>query len=326
MTRLFTLEISDSREQIGAALETQAALEMEGVKPPDGALIAFQLYLQLRAPVRVRVPYTKELGAAMAKMAVAPRILRDFARLISLIKSTALIRHHQRQLDAEGQIIATLADYETVRELVNEMYVDSSTGATSDIRKLVEAVIRLDASRADGGRITNTTLAKELGTGVKQITRRARKAIKLDWLVNREQRKSYPADYAPGEPMPETEGLPILGGVDTLTGLTSGVSTVFEAKTEGVDRLTPITDDDTPPYTPDNGYAAALGMPVEDALTVWRSEGTPVIHLGPGENAGVNLPELNLLLSNANVLDRHLKAVREWLCSRCHPHPASSED
>lgn len=42
MTRLFTLEIGDSKEQIGAALETQAALEIEGSKPLDGALVAFQ--------------------------------------------------------------------------------------------------------------------------------------------------------------------------------------------------------------------------------------------------------------------------------------------
>ena len=308
MTRLFTLELSDSREQIGAALETQAALETEGVKPPDGALIAFQLYLQLKAPVRVRVPYTKELGAAMAKMAAAPRILRDFARLISLIKSTALIRHHQRQLDAEGQIIATLADYETVRELVNEMYVDSSTGATSDIRKLVEAVIRLDGSRIEGARITNTTLSKELGTDAKQILRRARKAIKLGWLVNREQRKSYPADYAPGEPMPEVEGLPVLGVLAPLVGLASGVPTVSEAKNEGVGMLAHLTDDDTPPYTPDNGYAAALGMPVEDALTVWRSKGAPVIHVPDG-----NIFDLAKFLAEPGAPESHLEAVRTWL-------------
>ena len=41
-------------------------------------------------------------------------------------------------------------------------------------------------------------------------------AGEIIWLVNREQRKSYPADYTTGELMPETEGLPILG-VDTMT-------------------------------------------------------------------------------------------------------------
>jgi len=283
MTRLFTLEIADSKEQIRAALVTQAALEMEGSISPDTALIAFQSYLQLKAPLKVAVPYVKELGASMSKMASAPRILRDFARLISLIKSAALIRHHQRQLDGEGRIVATLADYETVRELVNDMYIDSSTGATSDVRKLVEAVISLDSSRAEGGKITNTTLAKQLETGVKQVTRRAQKAIKQGWLLNREQRKSYPADYAPSEPMPEIEGLPILEG---LTELTSGVSTFLEAKTERVDGLTPPTDDEIPHPTTDD---------IPDYPT------RPCYSCGYGD----------YWLTGRNL----------WLCARCHPNP-----
>jgi len=246
MTRLFTLEISDSKEQIGAALETQAALETEGSKPLDGALVAFQHYLQLKAPLKVVVPFAGELAKAMGKMASAPRILRDFARLLSLIKSVAIIRHHWRQADNEGRLVATLADYETVRGLVNDMYVDSSTGATSELRTLVEAVIELDAIRGDGKQITNTTLAKHLGTGVTQARRRAMRAIKQGWLVNREQRKSYPADYAPGEPMPETEGLPLLG-VDSVD---NEYVNDFSFKNQRVDTLTPLTDGDIPPPYP----------------------------------------------------------------------------
>jgi len=236
MTRFFTLELGDSREQISAALETQAGLETRCVPCPDAGLVAFQAYLQLKAPVKVIVPYAQELGTGMAKMASAPRILRDFARLMSLIKAVALIRHHKRQIDSEGRIVAELADYETVRKLVNDMYVDSSTGVTNDIRELVEAVILLDTKRADGERITNTTLAKHLNIGVAQALRQAKRAIKLGWLVNQEQRKSHPADYAPGEPMPETEGLPTLG----------------------VDMLTPLTDDSI----------LSLGMPVEKAMDI----------------------------------------------------------
>jgi hypothetical protein len=74
----------------------QATVETEGLTPPDIGLIAFQSYLQLMAPVKVSVPFAKELGTAMAKTAAAPRILRDFARLISLIKTVAIIRHNQR--------------------------------------------------------------------------------------------------------------------------------------------------------------------------------------------------------------------------------------
>jgi hypothetical protein len=243
MTRLFTLEIGDSKEQISAALEIQAALETKGSQPLDGALVAFQHYLQLKAPLKVVVPFAGELAKAMGKMALAPRILRDFQRLLSLIKSCAIIRHHWRQTDNEGRLVATLADYETVRELVNDMYVDSSTGATSEIRKLVEAVKDLDASRGGSEQITNTTLAKQLGIGIKQVERRAKRAIRLGWLVNREQRKFYPADYAPGEPMPETESLPLLN-VDAVDG--ESVQD-FSFKKQEVDTLTPLTDGNIPP-------------------------------------------------------------------------------
>jgi len=240
MTRLFRLEIGDSKEQIGAALETQAALELEGAQPLDGALVAFQGYLQLRAPLNVIVPFAGELARSMGKTASAPRILRDFARLLSLIKSAAVIRHHWRRIDKQGRIIATLEDYQTIRELVNEMYVDSSSGATGDVRAIVEAVKALGV--VGGERITNSTLSRHLSLSVKQASRRAARAIKQGWLVNREQRKSYPANYETGEPMPETEGLPLLtvdrvDRVDTETVLNSSF------KNGRVDTLTPLTND-----------------------------------------------------------------------------------
>ena len=318
MTRLFTLEIGDSKEQISAALETQATLETEGSEPLDSALVSFQHYLQLKAPFKVIVPFAGELAKAMGKMASAPRILRDFARLLSLIKAVAIIRHHRRQTDKEGRLVATLADYDTVRNLVNDMYIDSSTGAASDIRKLVEAVIRLNVSRADGERITNTTLAEHLGTGVKQATRRAKRAIKQGWLVNREQRKSYPADYAPGEPMPETEGLPLLG-INRVDTVDNERVNDFSFKNERVDRLTPLIDGDIPPHAL-NAPEAVLGMPVNEALDLWRSQGAPVVHLGPGANCF----DLEKLLADKDIKPEHLEAVKKWL-ERQMDKPGSSK-
>jgi len=54
---------------------------------------------------------------------------------------------------------------------------------------------------------------------------------------------------------------------------------------------------------------AVLGMPIEKAIEIWRSEGAPVIHLGPGKNCS----DLEKLLKNSNVKPEHLKAVRAWL-------------
>ena len=304
MTRFFSLEIGDSKEQISAALATQATIETEGIKPVDSQLLAFQAYLQLKAPVKVIVPFANGLSAAMSNIASAPRILRDFARLMSLIKAVALIRYHQRQLDSEGRIVAELADYETVRELVNDMYIDSSTGATSDIRKLVEAVITLDTRRTDGERITNTTLANHLNIGIMQASRRAKRALKLGWLVNREQRKYHPADYAPGEPMPEVEGLPMLGGLNTANLVNNECVNDSSLINGTVNTLTPLTNGSISPNP-----EAILDMPIEKVIEVWRSEGAPVIYLESGETC----LDLEKLLANPNVSERHLKAVRLWL-------------
>ncbi len=251
MTRLFALEISDSKEQTSAALAVQAEIETKGITFPDAGLVAFQSYLQLKSPVKVTVPYAEELGAGMAKMASAPRINRDFARLMSLIKTVAIIRHHRRQTDNEGRIVAELADYETVRELVNDMYIDSSSGATSDMRNLVEAVVKIDRERAEGLRITNTTLAKHLNIGIMQASRRAKKALELGWLVNREQRKYYAADYATGEPMPDVEGLPVIKRVNTADIVNNERVNDFSLKNGGVNMLTPLTVSNINPSTDD---------------------------------------------------------------------------
>ena len=88
------------------------------------------------------------------------------------------------------------------------MFIGSATGASPDLRQLVDAVISLDAKRVGDCRITNTTLAKHLNIGPMAATRRAKRALSQGWLVNREARKYHPADYATGEPMPQAEGLP----------------------------------------------------------------------------------------------------------------------
>jgi len=52
-----------------------------------------------------------------------------------------------------------------------------------------------------------------------------------------------------------------------------------------------------------------LGVPVDQALELWRQHGAPVIHL----SQGVNCLDLGKLLSRRDVSPEHLKAVRAWL-------------
>jgi hypothetical protein len=55
-----------------------------------------------------------------------------------------------------------------------------------------------------------------------------------------------------------------------------------------------------------------LGMPTEKAIEIWHSEGSPVIHLGPGENCF----DLEKLLSNRNIKPEHLEVINKWLNER----------
>jgi len=311
MTRLFTLEIADNKEQIVASLATQAKIEVEGVKPPSSALKAFQLYLQLRAPIEVDVPFAKELAKAIGRIASASRVNRDFARLVSLIKTVAVIRHHKRQVK-NGHIVAELQDYETVRELVNDMYVDTSSGATKEIRALVEAVKEMT-----GEKITTTAIAKHMGIWTEQASRHAKRAIKLSWLVNREIKKGYPGDYTVGEPMPKTDGLPTL--TELITPITTDNTPLSEnlaSKTEHITGKHPSPEGTHPPPLVGETMSVeeteqVLGMSIKDAVSIWEKEGKPLTHLA----SGINCTDLSAWLALHRKRGQ-VEMVREWLDSK----------
>jgi len=62
-----------------------------------------------------------------------------------------------------------------------------------------------------------------------------------------------------------------------------------------------------PPVT--DRRETVLGMKMGKVVELWRAEGAPVIHLGPCENCF----DLEKLLANPEVADRHLEAVKAWL-------------
>jgi hypothetical protein len=207
MTRLFTLDVADDAKQVQAALATQARMETTGVNEVDPALIAFQLLLQAQVPWDVTVPFAEVLAREISRATDAPRILRDFQRVLSLIKSVAVLRHRHRQRDEQGRLVAEIKDYKTVYELVADMYAATTTGASTAVREVVKLVqqIKIESKETQ---ITYSVLAKKLGVHRQIAKRRADQALKLSWLVNNETRKGHTADLVIGEPMPPATGLP----------------------------------------------------------------------------------------------------------------------
>jgi hypothetical protein len=206
-TRLFTLALPEDPARIREILTALGVQEEDGPPPdPDPALLAFQGYLQRLAPWDVKVPFAAALARLVSKSAAAPRVLRDFQRLLALIKAAAVLRHRHRQRDASGRLLAELADYEMVFSLMADVYRESVTGLTEAIKRVVEAVGRLDK----GLGVSYAEVARETGLWREQVKRAAERAVKAGWLIDlRDPRqKGAPACLRLGEPLPEIEGLP----------------------------------------------------------------------------------------------------------------------
>ncbi len=203
-SRVYDLEIPEDIERIRQALAMQAEIELHGTTPPDPALIAYQAYLQALAPWDVVIPFAAVLNHEIGRSLAAQRILRDSARLFSMIKAVTILRHRHRQRDQQGRLMATLEDYETVYTLVNQIYEDSVTGASKSTRYVVKAVKTLHRAAP----VSVTQIAQKLGITAMSASRRVKAALKAGWLVNEEERRGHPFRLKVGEKLPEHTGLP----------------------------------------------------------------------------------------------------------------------
>ena len=221
-SRLFTVDVPEDMEQIRAALSAQGHAEVMGRGKPDEALIAFQALLQAQAPWRVVIPFAPRLSELIGDRPSAPRIMRDFQRILSLTKSVAVIRYRHRLLDARGYLIAQIEDYQTVYDLIGEMY-ETTAGVSPAVRDAVEAVGML--RNAGQERITATKIGLKLGIGKKAAARRLGDALKEGWLLNNNPPiKGRPWDLQVGESLPDPITLPLPDSLVTVSGCFASVS------------------------------------------------------------------------------------------------------
>ena len=205
-SRLFSLEVPDGLEQTQAALKAQAEIELHGVAEPDQALIDYQAYLQAQAPWDVAVPFALKLAEEIGRLPNASRIKRDYARLISLIKSVAVLRHQDREKDDNGRLIAEIEDYALVHELVGQMYETSVTKVSDKLRSILRAVEELKRENIEP--VSDTKVAGRMGVSKQAINQAVQTALMQGWLLNHQSKLGYPHDLDVGEPLPQALGLP----------------------------------------------------------------------------------------------------------------------
>ncbi len=205
-SRLFCVDVPDDQAQVREALLMQASLETGGVAAPSEALVAYQGYLQALAPWSVVVPFAHELAEAIGRSPAASRVLRDYARLLALVKAVTILRHQRRRRDTAGRLVAEVADYAAVYDLVRDAYAASVTGAGQGVRDVVQAVAALKSEGKT--RVSAAQVARYLGINNMAASRRVRAALRAGWLINEEPRKGRPYDLVVGEPLPAEDGLP----------------------------------------------------------------------------------------------------------------------
>lgn len=213
-TRLLSLTVNDSPAQTRAVMLARAA----GAAPVCDveAWHALQTWVegQQRA---VDIPFAATLANAIPPVAV--RLRRDFVTLLSLIAANALLHQAQRGRAVE-QVVATFADYETVRGLVAEVFAEGAERSISaTVRATVEAVAAADDADLIEEGVTVVALAKRLGLDKSSAWRRARVAIERGFLRNLEERRGRPARLVPAEPLPaDKELLPSRAELERLHG------------------------------------------------------------------------------------------------------------
>jgi hypothetical protein len=207
-TRFISFSSNDSKEQTEKILSKIAQMKNE---PRPGKAVnfkrwhAFQTWLEHKN-YPVLIPYAGELAKLVDTM--DPRIRRDFTKIIGLIRASALI-HQKNRKRSRKHILATLKDYATVYDLVDDSI---SAGVESSvpkiIRETVNAVIKMCGPKSDNNKsVSITDLAKELGVNKSTAQRRVATAMSKGYLKNHEDKKGIPARIEPDETMPGDSGV-----------------------------------------------------------------------------------------------------------------------
>ena len=229
-TRMLTVQVDDTPDHTSEILTALADEDAE--KPDLGEWRALQTWIA-GGETGVTIPYAKELAGKIPPIAV--RLRRDFGALLNLIRSHALLHRAIRERDSRGRVIATVEDYEVVRELVADLISEGVEATVPPIvRETVQVVEKL-IKEGDREFVTIKEVSAELELEYQPTHRRVSMALDAEYLKNLEERKGRPARLVVGDPLPkDREVLPEPGELNEFT---------YSRFTEGID-TPPLSSDD----------------------------------------------------------------------------------
>ena len=206
-TRLLSIPITDTRDQTKDVLR---ALARDTHNPPDlSPWVALQEWLA-NADHNVAIGYAEVLAELVPPVAV--RLRRDFGAVLNLIRAHAVLHQETRDRDEHGRIVATLDDYQVVRDLVADLVSD---GVEATVPPIVRETVGVVAALAGEEGISLGKLAGALEVDRSVASRRWNNARGRGYLKNLETQRGKPARIVVADPLPED--VEILPTVEALT-------------------------------------------------------------------------------------------------------------
>ena len=142
--------------------------------------------------------------------------------MLTLIRAHALLHQASRRRDADGRLVAEVADYAAVRELVAEFW--QRGGGGDQARGTGNGASGCENLLADGrDEVKQADIKKALKLDKSVVSRRVAAAVDAGVLRNLEDRKGRPTRLVLGDPLPkEIELLPKPRSVARLHGCRAG--------------------------------------------------------------------------------------------------------
>jgi hypothetical protein len=200
---MLSLTVTDTREQTAAVFQ---ALANGGTHNVDlSRWQALQAWLAT-SMCDVEIPFASTLANMVPPVAI--RLRRDFKTVLTLIRAHALLHQASRRKDAKGRLLAEIADYAAVRDLVADLVAEGAEVTIKpEVRETIRAVQDLLARGLKD--VKQADLKKALKLDKSVVSRRVAAAQDAGLLRNLEDRKGQPAKLVLGDPLPdEVELLP----------------------------------------------------------------------------------------------------------------------
>ena len=208
-TRMLSWHIGESHEQTSAVMASLAAHAAGGVAVPADLAIWHDLQRWIAlGPNDAVIPFAQQIAAQIKPLMV--RFRRDVGSLFNFIKASAILHQAQRQLDAQGRVVATVADYELAFPIFCKVMAQSSgKGVPDNVREVVKLIAERAGSTAPKptkGKFTRTGAggpgsevvisSEQIGTatgiGKSAAYRAVLAALDLGFLTNNETRRGKP--------------------------------------------------------------------------------------------------------------------------------------